>query len=71
MRRVFKVGEIYHPYQEEFAPIKILRRTDKNIWVDNGCSRWRMKVYIDELGNEFAIDKSVSHEWLDAFTYFA
>lgn len=71
MRRVFRVGEIYYPYQEEYGPIKVVRRTDKSIWVENENNAWRMKVYIDELGNEFAVDKSVPAAWRTAFTYFA
>ena len=66
----FKVGSVYEPYQSEFAPITVLKRTDRTIWVDNGTAQWRMRVRKDADGNEYAVDSSVPMAWRDAFTYF-
>lgn len=68
----FVVGEIYEAYQREYGNIKILRRSDKSIWVrnDNGIE-WMMRIKKDADGNEFAIDSLVPRKWREAFTYTA
>ena len=71
MAKKFEVGKSYEPYQREFDPITVLRRTEKTIWVDNGQAAWRMRIRKDRCGNEFAIDSSVPANWRDAFTYEA
>ena len=71
MARVFEIGKQYRPYQAEFDPITVLRRTDKTIWVDNGQTKWAMRIKRDENGNEYAVDSSVPMNWRDAFTYSA
>ena len=71
MAKKFEVGKSYEPYQSEYESITILRRTDKTVWVDNGQSKWRMKVKTDRNGNEYAVDSSVPPAWRDAFTYTA
>jgi len=71
MAKKFEIGKSYRPYQTEYDPITILRRTDKTIWCTNGQSQWRMKIRHDQDGNEFAIDSSVPLAWRDAFTYEA
>lgn len=69
--RAFVVGCKYSPYQSEFAPILITRRTDSTIWVSNGTCDWRMRVKRDADGNEYAVDSSVPPRWRCVFTYFA
>lgn len=67
----FEVGKSYEPYGSEYDPIKIIRRTVKTVWVDNGSTQWRMRVKTDEDGNEYVADSSVPLNWRDAFTYNA
>lgn len=71
MAQVFEVGKQYRPYQTEFDPILITRRTDKTIWCDNGQCSFQMRVKKDRDGNEYAVDSSVPTRWRDAFTYEA
>lgn len=67
----FKVGAGYEPYQTEYGAVKVIRRTEKTIWCDNGQTVFRMKVRKDINGNEYAIDSTVPAKWRDAFTYEA
>lgn len=67
----FEVGKSYEPYGSEYDPIKIIRRTVKTVWVDNGNTQWRMRVKTDEDGNEYVADSSVPLNWRDTFTYNA
>lgn len=71
MTMIFEVGKEYYPCERGFDSIKILRRTEKTVWVDNGQSKWRMRVRKDENGNEYVIDSSVPQRWRDALTYKA
>ena len=64
----FIAGKTYEWYQREYGEIKVLRRTDKMITVTNGGSTWRMKIRIDDKGNEYVVDSSVPKKWQDAFT---
>lgn len=64
----FEEGKTYGWYQREYGSIKVLKRTEKMITATNGGSTWRMKIRIDENGNEFVIDSSVPKKWQDAFT---
>lgn len=68
---VFEVGKYYEANDPGYDPIKILRRTDKTVWVDNGQSKWRMRIKYDRNGNEMVTDSSVPSKWRDAFTYKA
>ena len=67
----FKVGKSYEPYGCGFDPIKVIRRTEKTIWVDNGTNQWRMRVKTNMAGDEYVVDSVVPVRWRDAFTYFA
>ena len=67
----FEVGKYYYCTDCGFDPIAILKRTDKSIWVDNGCSTWCMRIKHDEDGNEFAVDSSSPSRWRGVFTYCA
>lgn len=67
----FEVGHSYEANDPGYDPIKILRRTGKTIWVDNGQAKWSMRVKRDENGNEMVTDSSVPVRWRDAFTYKA
>lgn len=67
----FEVGKSYEPYAPEFDPIKVLRRTEKSIWVTNGQITWMMRIKVDEDGTEWATDSKVPMKWRDAFTYNA
>ena len=68
----FEVGKTYKAYQEEFTPITVTGRTEKQITVKNDQGNtFRMMVRIGKDGNEFVIDSKVPASWKDAFTYFA
>lgn len=76
MAKKFEVGKTYEAYQREYGAIKILRRTDKTVWVcnDNGELHpltWAMRIKHDEDGNEFVQDSAVERKWREAFTYSA
>ncbi len=67
----FEVGKEYEPYQREFDPIKVIKRTDKTIWVTKDEVTWMMRIKHDANGNEWAADSTVPYKWRDAFTYMA
>lgn len=67
----FEVGKEYEPYQREFDPIKVIKRTDKTIWVTKDEVTWMMRIKHDANGNEWAADSKVPYKWRDAFTYMA
>lgn len=64
----FEVGKTYRWADSGFDPIKVLRRTEKTIWVTNGGASWRMRIKHDEHGDEFVVDSSVPKRWQGAFT---
>lgn len=65
----FEVGKAYEANDPGFDPIMVLRRTAKCIIVDNGQSKWRMVVKVDENGDEYVVDSSVPKRWQEAFRY--
>ena len=67
----FEVGKEYEPYDPGFPAIKVLRRTEKSVWVTNNQSTWMMRIKLDADGNEYAVDNSVPKMWRDVFTYTA
>ena len=67
----FEVGRSYEANEWGYDPIKILKRTDKTVWVDNGQARWKMRVKLDKNGNEFVTDSSVPPSWRFLHTYQA
>ena len=71
MAKKFEVGRSYEALDGGFDPIKILRRTDKTIWVDNGCNRWMMRIKHEKNGDEYAVDSCSPRAWREAFTYKA
>ena len=69
----FETGCVYEPYANEFESIRVIRRTEKTIFVkgvEMGV-QWRMRVRTDADGNEYTIDSTVPARWRDAFTYKA
>lgn len=76
MAKQFEVGKIYEAYQREYGAIKILRRTDKTVWVRNGWTNtnaltWAMRIKHDADGDEYVTDSAVDRKWREAFTYSA
>ena len=70
MAQKFEVGKEYEAYQREYGTIKIVRRTEKTIWVvTNVGIEFFMRVKIDPNGDEYAVDSTVPKKWRDAFTY--
>ena len=70
-RNKFEVGKEYEANDPGLDPIKVIRRTAKCIIVDNGTSKWRMVVKIDEEGDEYVVDSSVPKKWQEMFRYSA
>ena len=71
MSKVFEVGKEYEPNDTGFSAIRVLRRTDKTVWVENDCSKWSMRIKRDDKGNEYASDSSVPRRWRHTITYQA
>ena len=67
----FEVGKEYDPYQREFDPVKVIKRTEKTIWVQKDEITWMMRIKHDAERNEYAVDSKVPHKWRDAFVYSA
>ena len=67
MASVFEVGRCYTFYDSGFAPMEVLKRTDKTVWVRNESNAWRMRIRHDADG-EYAIDSSEPKSWSDIFT---
>lgn len=71
MARQFEVGKEYEAFQAEYGSVKVIRRTEKTIWVEKDMVKWSMRIKKDVGGNEYAIDSKVPNKWRDAFTYLA
>ena len=76
MAKKFEVGKTYEAYQREYGAIKILRRTDKTVWVCNdglgaNAYKWAMRIKQDADGDEYVVDSAVERKWREAFTYSA
>lgn len=71
MSKVFEVGKEYYCADTGFDPIKILKRTQKMVFVENGSSKWRMRIRQDKDGNEYVVDSSTPVSWRDIFIYSA
>lgn len=73
----FEVGKIYEPYQREYCPILVVKRTEKTIWCKharNDCANengWMMRILVGSDGNEYCVDSSAPTNWRGAFTYSA
>ena len=62
----FEVGHYYECGDRGFDPIKVLRRTEKSIVVtSNGVHSWRMRIKIDEDGNEYVVDSKTPKSYRD------
>ena len=67
----FEVGKEYEAADVGFDPIKILRRTEKSIWVTNGYATWVMRIRHTICGDEYAVDSSEPTSLRCALTYRA
>lgn len=72
----FEVGHDYCSLDSKIEPIKVIKRTEKFIFVRNSCcGEWRMKIREGEGKNgcqfEFVVDSSVGRKWSEMFTYMA
>lgn len=65
----FEVGKYYRAGDSGIDPIKVVKRTNKYIFVDNGCSKWRMRIRHDSCGNEYLVDSLVDKRFRDDYTY--
>lgn len=64
----FVVGKTYSWLDSGYDPITVISRTEKTIRVTNGHSPWRMRIKIDDDGNEYVIDSSVPKSYYLQFT---
>jgi hypothetical protein len=68
----FEVGKEYECNDCGISNIKVLKRTEKTLWVENDVhSQWRMRIREDEHGYEYVTDSTVPRKWREAFTYSA
>ncbi len=67
----FEVGREYKPYEEGFDPIKVVKRTEKTIWVKTRYFNCSMRVKVDADGNEYVVDSSADKRFIDGFSYNA
>ena len=67
----FEIGKSYESLDSGYQPIRILKRTEKTIWVENECCKWMMRVKHDDKGNEFVVDSCLPRKWREAFMYSA
>ena len=69
---MFEVGKSYESNDPGLSIITVLKRTGKMIKVRNDRGyEWRMKIRVDDDGNEFAYESALGKKWIDAFTYKA
>ena len=68
----FEVGKSYYPADHSFDPVKILKRTNKCVVVENWSGTvWRMLVRVNREGVEYVTDSCVPRSWRNEFTYHA
>lgn len=69
----FEVGKVYEPCESGLTPIRVIRRTDKTIWVEHadGGARWMMRIKHFYDGTEFAVDSTMPRRYKDSVTYRA
>lgn len=68
----FEVGKSYYPNDRSYDPIKVIRRTEKSIFVLGGSGNtWRMLIRKGADGAEYVTDSSVPSHWRYCFTYCA
>lgn len=70
----FKVDHEYESLDSGIDPIKVVKRTEKFIFVKNSeGTEWRMKIREAEGKNgiryEYVIDSSAGRKWYDMFTF--
>lgn len=71
MAKKFVVGKSYESCDCGVAPVTVLGRSEKTVWVSNGTNGWRMRLRTDEEGNEYVTDSSVPDKWREMYTYRA
>ena len=72
MSKKFEIGKSYYCEDKGFDPIKVIRRTEKTIWVENSVEhRWAMRIRTTEKGIEYVTDSCVPLRWRQVFTYYA
>ena len=68
----FEVGKSYEPNDPGFDPVTVVKRTEKMIQIKNDRgTTWRMRIRVDEDGNEYVADSSVPKGWRHMLTYQA
>lgn len=65
----FEVGKTYGAYDCCVHPIRIIRRTERSVWVENDHYTWMMRVKLDADGNEIVTDSAVPPAWRECYTY--
>lgn len=67
--RQFEVGKEYRANTSRFDPLRVVKRTKKMVWVDNGRCEWRMRIRYDDYGNEYLVDSYGSKKYQEDYTY--
>lgn len=67
----FETGKEYKWCDSGLDCIKVIRRTEKYIYVDNGRTTWKMLIRKDPLGNEYVIDSSVPKRLRNIYTCYS
>lgn len=69
--KAFQIGKKYRAVDCGIDPITVIGRTRCYVFVDNSVAQWRMRVHVDEDGNEWATDSTAPKYWQNACTYGA
>ena len=70
----FVVGECYEANEFGLDPIKVVKRTEKSVYVTNAFKEkkpWRMKIHKDDYGNEYVADSYTPKSHRDCATWQA
>lgn len=65
----FVEGKEYEWAERGLDPIMAVKRTPKCIWFKTmSGSSWRLKIRIDEDGNEYVVDSTAPKKWRGMYT---
>lgn len=71
MGKKFKVGKSYECANMHMGSIKILKRHKKNVTVFDGKEEYNITIKIDDDGDEYIQNNSVSSRMKGVYTYSA
>lgn len=63
----FEAGKYYQSVEIGFDPLKVVRRTEKTVWVENMYGRvWAWRVHTDK-DSEYVYDRFFGEPWECAY----